>query len=88
MPHASVFVGIDVSKTQLDLAVRPGGDTPSSNDEPGITQVLEQVKAVHPMLVVLEAPPADTRFQSWERGGGPALGCGCQLATSVGTGKV
>ena len=25
MTHASLFVGIDVSKTQLDLALRPGG---------------------------------------------------------------
>lgn len=55
MTHASVFVGIDVSKTQLDLALRPGGRCSVSNDETGIAQLLAQVKAVHPTLVVLEA---------------------------------
>jgi len=55
MMPASVFVGIDVSKRQLDVAIRPGGRCSVSNDETGIIQLLEQVKAVHPTLVVLEA---------------------------------
>lgn len=52
---ASVFVGIDVSKMQLDVAIRPGGRCSVSNDETGIAHLLDQVKAVHPTLVVLEA---------------------------------
>jgi transposase len=50
------FVGIDVSKTQLDMAVRPSGATESfPNEEPGIKTVVERLRAVKPMLIVLEA---------------------------------
>lgn len=55
MTSAQVFVGIDVSKAQLDMALRPEGRFSASNDETGYTQILERLKGVSPTLVVLEA---------------------------------
>jgi transposase len=50
------YVGIDVSKDQLDIAVRPAGDTWSMpNDAAGITEVVQRLAQLHPKLVVLEA---------------------------------
>jgi transposase len=50
------FVGIDVSKTQLDMAVRPSGATESfPNEESGIKILVERLRVVKPMLIVLEA---------------------------------
>ena len=50
------YVGIDVSKDQLDIAVRPDGDTCSMpNDASGITEVVQRLAQLHPKLVVLEA---------------------------------
>jgi transposase len=52
----SPYVGIDVSKNQLDIAVRPAGDTWSMpNDVSGITEVVQGLAQLHPALVVLEA---------------------------------
>lgn len=53
--RTQVFVGIDVSKAQLDVAFRPEGRFSAPNDEAGVTQVLERLRAVPPTLVVLEA---------------------------------
>jgi transposase len=53
VPH--VFVGIDVSKTQLDVALRPEGRFAVSNDETGFTQLIERLSRVAPVRVVLEA---------------------------------
>ena len=51
-----MFVGIDVAKAHLDLAVRPSGEQwRVPNDEAGIGQVLARVQALQPTLVVLEA---------------------------------
>ena len=55
MSKGSIFVGIDVSKTQLDLAMRPAGRFSAPNDEAGCAQVLERLRAVSPTLVVMEA---------------------------------
>ena len=55
MTSTQVFVGIDISKAQLDLAVRPEGQFSAPNNEAGFAQVLERLNAVHPTLVVLEA---------------------------------
>src|ERR1051325_2381662 len=50
------FVGIDVSKARLDVAVRPSGVCESfTNDEPGISAFMNRLAAVHPALIVLEA---------------------------------
>src|SRR5207249_1354935 len=55
MMRTQVFVGIDVSKAQLDVAFRPEGRVSVPNDEAGCAQVLERLRAVPPTLVVLEA---------------------------------
>jgi transposase len=50
------FVGIDVSKAMLDLACLPDGTTLSvPNDEGGVAELVGQVLALTPTLVVLEA---------------------------------
>lgn len=54
--EGNVFVGIDVSKQQLDVHVRPTGEEWSvPNDEEGHAQLVEKLAALKPTLVVLEA---------------------------------
>jgi transposase len=56
MSDPPVFVGIDVSKAQLDVALRPTDDGwPVSHDALGIADLVERLQAVQPTLVVLEA---------------------------------
>ena len=56
MSKASVYVGIDVSKAQLDVAVRPSGEAWSvPHDLGGIATLVARLKALEPALVVLEA---------------------------------
>jgi transposase len=55
MTNIPVFVGIDVSKAQLDVAMRPEGRFAVVNDEQGRVQLRERLQAVAPTLVVLEA---------------------------------
>jgi transposase len=55
MTSAQIFVGIDVSKAQLDMALRPEGQFSAPNDEAGCAQILTRLRAVSPTLVVLEA---------------------------------
>lgn len=51
-----VFVGIDVSKEKLDVAVRPSGELMSfSNDEDGISVMVDFIKPFSPLLIVFEA---------------------------------
>jgi len=51
-----VFVGIDVSKHRLDIAVRPSGETWSVANAPeAFGPLLKRLKALHPTLIVLEA---------------------------------
>jgi len=56
MTEEKWYVGIDVSKDRLDIAVY-GKDKVSSfrNDEEGIEQTVKRLKALSPVLVVLEA---------------------------------
>lgn len=50
------YVGIDVSKTHLDIAIRPGNEYWSvANDEHGIDELVSRLKSLGPRLVVLEA---------------------------------
>jgi transposase len=50
-----VFVGIDVSKAQLDIAVRPQQRTWSvTYDEQGVTELVETLRQLGPQLIVLE----------------------------------
>jgi len=54
MSDTSVYVGIDVSKTELEVAVGEDAWT-VSNDESGIETLLEELSERSPDLVVLEA---------------------------------
>lgn len=50
------FVGIDVSKASLDVALLPSEEHHQfSNDEPGIAELVERLQALRPALIVLEA---------------------------------
>lgn len=51
-----LFVGIDVAKAHLDVALRPTGTHERwPNDENGIAQLIARLVAVRPTLIVLEA---------------------------------
>ncbi len=51
-----VFVGIDVAKATLDLAVRPSGERwQVANEEAALLPLLTRLQALRPTLVVLEA---------------------------------
>jgi transposase len=51
-----VFVGIDVSKSRLDIAVRPSGEIwQCSNDEAGFATLVPKLRTLEPKLVVMEA---------------------------------
>ena len=50
------FVGIDVSKRRLDVAVRPTGEAwQVSHDARGISQLVDRLGELAPQLIVLEA---------------------------------
>ncbi|BDG03601.1 IS110 family RNA-guided transposase [Anaeromyxobacter oryzae] len=50
------FVGIDVSKARLDVAVRPSGEVWAvTNDEAGFATLVERLKPLEPKLVIVEA---------------------------------
>jgi len=51
-----VFIGIDVSKDKLDVAVRPTGISMTfSNNEDGMSFLVNFVRSLSPSLIVLEA---------------------------------
>jgi len=52
----AVFIGIDVSKDKLDLAIDGQADVSTfSNDAAGIGQLIERIRPMSPALIVLEA---------------------------------
>lgn len=54
--HVSTFVGIDVSKDRLDVALRPSDESFSTeNSAAGIAELRQRLQALRPVLVVLEA---------------------------------
>jgi transposase len=56
MVDVPCFVGIDVAKAQLDIAVRPSGERWAvPNDADGVVTLVERMQALHPTLIVLEA---------------------------------
>ena len=56
METAPLWIGIDVAKAQLDVAIGATGDAYSvSNDEPGIEKLLADLRTRNCGLVVLEA---------------------------------
>ena len=52
---AAVFAGIDVRKTALDVALRPGDAWRSPNDEAGLAELVARLQPLAPQLIVLEA---------------------------------
>ena len=56
MDPEQVFVGIDVSKKHLDVAIRPGTDFFTvSNDDQGIADLVRRLADLNPQLILLEA---------------------------------
>ena len=71
MAGADVFIGIDVSKAALDVAVRPSGEAwRAAADEGGLAELAGRLAALGPTLVVLEAS------------GGYELGTAAELAAA------
>ena len=57
MEQESTYVGIDVAKAQVDVAVRPTGQrwVVVSYDESGVGELVAQLEGLDPALVLLEA---------------------------------
>jgi transposase len=56
MPPTALYVGIDVAKAQLDVAVRPTGDRWAiPNTEAGLQDVLARLAPLQPTLVLVDA---------------------------------
>src|SRR3989442_2375089 len=56
MSDMPCFVGIDVAKAQLDIALRHSGERWAvPNDASGVMTLVDRVQALHPTLIVLEA---------------------------------
>jgi transposase len=50
------FVGIDVAKAQVDMALRPSGERWAvANDASGVAMLVDRMQTLHPTLIVLEA---------------------------------
>ena len=56
MDREGIYVGIDVAKDQMDVAVRPKDESWTvTNDDAGIRQLVSRLKALEPALVLLES---------------------------------
>lgn len=56
MPEGPVFVGIDVAKAHLDIALRPTAEAwRVANDDAGIAPLVARLQDLQPALIVLEA---------------------------------
>jgi transposase len=56
MSDMPCFVGIDVAKAQLDIALRPSGERWAvANDASEVAPLVERLQTLHPTLIVLEA---------------------------------
>jgi transposase len=54
---SQIFVGMDVAKAQLDMALRSTGERGAlTNDDAGIAVLVPRLQAIAPQLMVLEAP--------------------------------
>ena len=61
----SIFIGIDVAKTQLEVAVRPTGEHRTvPQTEAGMADLVARVQALAPALIVLEATGGLERLAS------------------------
>ena len=56
MAVSPTFVGIDVSKATLEVALRPSGERESGpNDESGIKRLISRLRELEPALIVVES---------------------------------
>ena len=56
MEQEAIYVGVDVAKAQVDVAVRPSDDGWAvDNDDAGLRQLVYRLKSLEPPKVVLEA---------------------------------
>jgi transposase len=56
MTSGPVYVGIDIAKASLEVAVRPSGETwAATMDEPDLQRLVTRVQRLAPTLIVLEA---------------------------------
>ena len=56
MEQEATYIGIDVAKAHVDVAVRPSGARwDVSRDEAGVRQLVSRLKALEPVMVLLEA---------------------------------
>ena len=56
MEQEPIYVGIDVAKARVDIAVRPSGDIWSVDyDETGVAGLVDRLQAIEPAAVLLEA---------------------------------
>ena len=56
MKQAEIYVGIDVAKDRVDVAIRPDGDTWSADyDERGMSELVSCLRTAEPTAVLLEA---------------------------------
>ena len=56
MEQQEIYVGVDVSKYRLDVAVRPSGEVWEVRyDESGIEELISSMKNLNPTMVLLEA---------------------------------
>jgi transposase len=56
MTPPEIYVGIDVAKDQLQVALRPGGEAWSvTNDQAGLRELVKRLAVSKPALIVLEA---------------------------------
>ena len=56
MEQEATYVGIDVAKAQVDVAVRPTDERwQVSHDDAGIRQLISKLKTLEPVMVLLEA---------------------------------
>ena len=56
MEPEAIYVGIDVAKAQVDVAVRPTDDRwVVAHDEVGIRQLVARLQALAPVMVLVEA---------------------------------
>ncbi len=53
--EGEVFVGIDVSKSELEVAILPGEVFGVANDRGGIVTLVERLRELAPVRVVMEA---------------------------------
>ncbi len=56
MEQHGIYVGVDVAKARVDVAIRPGGDRREvCNDQAGIAALVAQMQQLNPAALVLEA---------------------------------